>query len=292
MKKVISALLVLSLIFAFAACGKEQEETVTTTLPDGFEVAEDNTTAKADGTDTDKETEESTEPEEENKLPEALEDVVAKYKEVMDQAKKDKPGFDRLDYQELPSGPEYRVISSGEGLMNAALTFAGNFMATRKEAEKKPTVGVKGGNMDDFPVKHTNYGCLLKGTDGVKSAKCEELSNGYWKITMILYSEKNPEPAAPGATVAPSYHGSICSPISKKEIDSKLASGLFKDIEYSLTYHDCETVLIFNPENNHIYMQEQTNRVTITGKGSIGLITLGIDKQELINHVVIQNLKY
>lgn len=290
MKKIISVLLVLSLVFAFAACGKEAEETATTTLPEGFEVAEDKTT-QAENSESN--VEESTEPEEEEKkMPETIEEVVATYKEVMDQAKKDKPGFTRLDYQELPSGSEYRVISSGEGLMNAALTFAGNFMATREEAEKKPTIGEKGGSMDDFPVKHTNYGCFLEGTDGVKSAKCEELSNGYYKITIVLYSEKNPEPASAGATSAPSYHGSVCSPISKKEIDSKLASGLFKDITYSLTYHDCETVLIYNPENNHIYMQEQTNRVTITGKGSIGLITLGIDKQELINHVVIQNLKY
>lgn len=297
MKKFLSILLVVSIIFAFSACtGKEPEEEPTT-IESGFEVVDETTTeaTSASGeTPSDSSSEAATETTTvaEGKMPETIEEVIAKYKEVMDQAKKDKPGFTRLDYQDLPSDSENRVISSGEGLVNAALTLAGNFMATKKEAEKKPTIGEKGGNMADFPLKNTTHGCLLNGAKGVKSAKCEKLNNGYYKITMVLEPEKNPEPTSAGSDVAPSITGSVCSPISKAEIDADLATGLFKDITYSLTYHDCETVLIYNPENNHIYSQEQTNHVTIQGAGTIGFVTLNIEKQELINHVVIKDLKY
>lgn len=297
MKKLLSILLIISIIFAFSACtGKEPAEEPTT-VEKGFEVV-DTTEATTEiseaSTEASSESEVSTEAttKAEEKMPETMEEVVAKYKEVMDQAKRDKPGFTRLDYQELPSDPENRVIASGEGLINAALTLAGNFMKTKKQAEKKPIIGEKGGDMASFPLRNTPYGCLLKGTKGVKSAKCEKLNNGYYKITMVLEAEKNPEPASGNSGVAPSITGSVCSPISKAEIDADLATGLFKDISYSLTYHDCETVLIFNPENNHVYSQEQTNHVTIKGAGTIGFVTLDIQKQELINHVVIKNLKY
>lgn len=298
MKKILSILLVISIIFAFSACTGKEPENESTTVENGFEVVTDESTEAteesseaASGTSDEASTEATTSAEE--KMPETTEEVVAKYKEVMDQAKmKDKPGFTRLDYQELPSDSENRVITSGEGLLNAALTLAGNFMKTKKEAEKKPTIGEKGGDMEAFPLRGTTHGCLLNGTKGVKSAKCEKLSNGYYKITMILEPEKNPEPTAAGSDVAPSITGSVCSPISKAEIDADLATGLFKDITYSLTYHDCETVLIFNPENNHVYSQEQTNHVTIKGAGTIGFVTLDIEKQELINHVVIKDLEY
>lgn len=301
MKRYISIILVLSIIFALAACGKKQttaEE--STTVEEGFEVVEDTTTEKAETTETatnengETVTEETTEEEEEeDDFPETIEEVVAAYKMVMDQAKQqDKPGFTRLDYQELPSDSENRVISSGGALVNTALSLADRFFATKEEAEQKPTIDEKGGSMPDFPVKGTNYGCLLKGTEGVKTAKCEKLQNGYYKITITYISEKNPEPAKAGATSAPSIHGSVCSPISKEEIDSKLATDVFSDISYSLTYHDCETVLIYNPENNHIYSQEQTNHVTIKGQGTVGFVTLGIEKQELINHVVLKDFKY
>lgn len=301
MKRILAVLLVLSIIFAFSACSGKENGEETTTVENGFEVAQ-STSAEATSANGEasseaeseaiSETAESTTAAAE-KMPETMEEVIAKYKEVMDQAKqKDKPGFTRLDYQELLSDPENRVIGSGEGLINAALTLAGNFMKTKKEAEKKPTIGEKGGDMEALPLRGTTHGCLLNGTKGVRSAKCEKLNNGYYKITIVLEAEKNPEPTAPGTDVAPSITGSVCSPISKAEIDADLATGLFKDITYSLTYHDCETVLIYNPENNHIYSQEQTNRVTIKGAGTIGFVTLDIQKQELINHVVIKDLKY
>ncbi len=300
MKKFLSVFLIISIVFAFSACTGKEPENESTTVENGFEVVDNKTTeatSEAGETSTEAVSESETATEAttvaEEKMPETIEEVVAKYKEVMDQAKmKDKPGFTRLDYQELLSDSENRVIASGEGLLNAALTLAGNFMKTRKEAEKKPTVGEKGGDMEAFPLRGTSHGCLLNGAKGVKNAKCEKLNNGYYKITMVLEAEKNPEPTPAGSNVAPSITGSVCSPISKAEIDADLATGLFKDITYSLTYHDCETVLIFNPENNHVYSQEQTNHVTIKGAGTIGFVTLDIQKQELVNHVVIKDLKY
>ena len=332
MKKFTALFLILAIIFAFSACSlsnsaneegatkaeaelnasspatTEAEQKITaaseesaeeTSLTDKAtdEAAEETgespteeTTEDATENPTEKSTKETTE--ENNELPTEKAEVVELYKHIMDKAKQDKPGFTRLDYQELPSDSESRVISQGKGLINAALTFAGNFMKTKKQSEKRPTVGEKGGDMKDFPVKNTDYGCLLKNADGVKSAVCEDLGNGNAKITMILYAEDNPEPAAAGATSAPSYHGSICSPISKKEIDEDLSSGLFSGISYSLRYHDCVTELIFEKKSERVISQTQVNRVTIKGEGTIGFVTLKIDKQELINHVDIINLVY
>ena len=292
MKKAFCIFIFLTLLFAFCACSQKTETAETTAknnqptaLPTRAQKTQPQETAAQSLTQPNEivtqKSEEMT-----------AEQIVALYKEIMDTAKKERPGFTRLDYQELLSDSQSRVISEGKGLVNLALNFAGNFMKTKEQAQKKPTKAEKGSDMKDFPVKNTSYGCLLENAEGVRKAKYEEIGNGRAKITIILKAENNPEPCSAGATRAVSYHGSVCSPISKKEIDEDLSGGLFKSISYSLRYHDCTTELIFNTENKRIISQTQTNYVTITGQGTIGFVTLKIDRQELINHVDIINLIY
>jgi hypothetical protein len=169
-------------------------------------------------------------------------------------------------------------------------------MTSKEDAEKKPDVYPKGNDMNDFPIRNTPKGCMLEDPDFLKVAKYEELPNGNVRITVVTGTEKNPEPAAHGASTAPSKTGGIITPISKKEIDEKLNGGLvsavFKDVNYSLTFHDCESVLTFNPENNHVVSLTQTTRVSISGSGKSLGATLAIGNQDFVNHKIITDIKY
>ena len=306
-KKVIALLLALTfVVFAFAACGSKEGGEVTTQAQNA--VTESSGEAVTDSSSEPVTGDEKTEPAtdengetvtetttEEKKLPETKEEILALYTEVMNQAKKDAPAFNKVLYQELPSDSKSRVVSEGGGLVNAALNLAGNFMTSEKDAYKEPEVYEKGGDMHAFPVVDNKAGCLLTDTSAIKSATCEKLPDGNVRITIVLNSEANPEPTKSAAKPV-SNHGAIFNPLSKKVIDENLSGGLvsavFKDITYSLTYHDCSTTLVFNPENNHVVSLDQVCNVTIKGSGKAGFVTIAVDKQELVNYVKVYNIKY
>ncbi len=304
MKRIIAVIMAVSMLLALASCGAKQEDETTTgtTAETTTEITESETEASSGEDKTEEadvtaestdESEESTE-EGEKKKPETKAEILAVYAEVMNKVKKDAPGFQKVEYQELPE--EGRVITSGKTMLNAGLSVAGNFMTSKEDAEKKPNVYPKGNDMNDFPIRNTPKGCMLEDPDFLKTAKYEELPNGNVRITVVTGTEKNPEPAAHGASTAPSKTGGIITPISKKEIDEKLNGGLvsavFKDVNYSLTFHDCESVLVFNPENNHVVSLTQTTRVSISGSGKSLGATLAIGNQDFVNHKIITDIKY
>ena len=304
MKKIIAIIMAVSMLLALAACGAKQEDETTTgtTAETTTEITESETEATSGEDKTEEadvtaesidESEESTE-EGEKKKPETKAEILAVYAEVMNKVKKDAPGFTKVEYQELPE--EGRVITSGKTLLSAGLSVASNFMTSKEDAEKKPDVYPKGNDMNDFPIRNTPKGCMLEDPDFLKVAKYEELPNGNVRITLVTGTEKNPEPAAHGASTAPSKTGGIITPISKKEIDEKLNGGIvsavFKDVNYSLTFHDCESVLTFNPENNHVVSLTQTTRVSISGSGKSLGATLAIGNQDFVNHKIITDIKY
>ncbi len=318
MKKLIAALLALSILFAFAACGSKQteaestepapwetsesaSETEATTEPESVtDATEPESTSEAETSASETETsaeetsaEETTEAE---KKPETTAEILAAYTEVMNQAKKDAPGFTKVEYQELPSDSASRVVSKGGGVVNAALKLADHFMTTEADAKADPEVQQKGNNMRSWPVCKSPKGCMLTDTGAIKSAKFEELSNGNYKITIVLKAEDNPEPAPDGGTSAPSNHGGVFSPLSRSEIDENLNGGFVsavaKDISYKITYHDCETVLVYNPKDNHVVSLDQTTHTTISGQGRVAGMQMVVDKQELIDYMHIYNIKY
>lgn len=305
MKKIIAAVMAASMLLALAACGaKPDDETTTVSAADSTtEVTETVTTensaeektteAETTGESETSDSATSTE-EDEKKTPETKAEILAVYAEVMNKVKKDAPGFQKVEYQELPE--EGRVITSGKTMLNAGLSIAGNFMTSKEDAEKKPDVYPKGNDMNDFPIRNTPKGCMLEDPDFLKTAKYEKLPNGNVRITVVTGTEKNPEPAAHGASTAPSKTGGIITPISKKEIDEKLNGGIvsavFKDVNYSLTFHDCESVLVFNPENNRVVSLTQTTRVSISGSGKSLGATLAIGNQDFVNHKIITDIKY
>lgn len=281
MKKVIALILALVTVFALASCGKNGNEDETTTTAAAEEV--NGTTANIDETTT-AGTDESTVPaseedtsaaeatseeassEEESSAPEAKKpetaaEILAAYTQVMDYAKKNAPGFKKIEYQALPE--DKRNFSS-----DLVLDIAANFMTSEKKARENPEMHNKGDNTRWFPVYKTPDGCLLKDTSAIKSAKCEELPNGNYKITIVLNAEMNPEPPADGATVSPSKTGAMFSPLSKKDIDdtiqnNKIVNVVVRSATYSLKYYDCTAILIYNPENNHIESLTQYMHVLI-----------------------------
>ena len=230
----------------------------------------------------------------EEKLPETKAEILAAYAEVMNQAKKDAPAFKKVEYQILPE--EGRVVTEGKTLVNAGLNVASNFMTTKEDAEKKPEYYDKGNDMAAFPIRNTPKGCMLEDPDFLKTAKFEVLPDGNYKITLVTGTEVNPEPAAHGATTAPSKTGGIITPLSKKEIDENLEGGIvsavFKDITYSLTFHDCESVLVYNPENNHVVSLDQTTRVSISGSGRALGATISIANQDFVNYKHLSDFIY
>ncbi|MBR6335042.1 MAG: hypothetical protein IKR90_02710 [Clostridia bacterium] len=304
MKKLAAILLTLALIFAFASCGAKNNETTTAEDTSAAETTGEITTeAATEAKETESVTdisetsaEEQTTQEEKSKIPQTDEEILAAYTKVMNKAKNDKAGFTLSEWQELPSDPGSRVISKGNTLVGAALNVANNFMTSEEDAKAKPTVYEKGGDMAAFPIRNTPYGCTLKDISALKSIKCEELSNGNVKITLVLKDEMNPEPAPAGSGNSPSNTGKVITPLSKSEIDEKLNGGIVsavaKDINYSLLFHDVTSTVVYNPETDEIVSLNQTTRVTVSGSGKIAGMEIVVDKQELVNNKEITNLKY
>ncbi len=316
MKKLIAVLLVAALVFGFAACGSKSNNNEDTTAAP-LETTESDTTETAEATsesaaeestaETEKATEAASEGESETetsaeetteaaKKPETKEEILAAYTAVMNQAKKDAPAFKKVEYQELPDDANSRVVSKGGAVVNAALKLADHFMTSEVDAKADPEIKENGNNMRSWPVYKSQKGCMVTDVNAVKSAKCEELSNGNYKITIVLKDESNPEPAPEGGTTAPSNHGGMFAPLSKAEIDENLNGGFVsavaKGITYSLVYHDCEAVLVYNPKDNRVVSLDQTMRVRISGQGRVAGIQMVIDKQELIDYMHIYDIKY
>ena len=319
MKKYLAILLTLAMIFALAACGATTDE--ETTAPEetseevvseevSEEVSEDSSEAVSEDASeavsedaseaaSEDASEDASEGEtEEAKVPSTKEEILAAYTAVMNQAKKDAPAYKKIEWQTLPDDANSRIVSEGSSVVNTALNLAqNNFMTSEEDTKADPEIKEKGSSMSSFPICNSKYGCLLTNTSAIKSAKCEVLSNGNYKITIVLNDEKNPEPVkSEDATTAPSNHGGIFSPVSKKDIDDTLNGGIVsavaKDIVYSLTYHDCSSCIEYDPTNNHLVSVVQFSKVAISGSGKIAFIKLGVTKQELVDEMHIYDIKY
>lgn len=215
----------------------------------------------------------------------------------MDKAKSEKPGFTKLEYQTLPSGPNERVVSEGANLVGTLLNLVDSLGIMTTEDKAQPEVHAKGDDTKWFPVYQGQKGCYLTDANAIQDYSYEELSNGNVKITIVLKAEQNPEPISNGMSVPPSNTGCMFSPIAKKDIDNTINGGavqaVVKNVNYSLNYHDCKAILEYNPKNNQIVKLEQYMNVAISGGGKIfGLKQITIDKQELYNTLIITDFKY
>ena len=224
-------------------------------------------------------------------------EVLKAYTVVMDKAKSEKPGFTKLEYQTLPSGPNERVVSEGANLVGTLLNLVDSLGIMTTEDKAQPEVHAKGDDTKWFPVYQGQKGCYLTDANASQDYSYEELSNGNVKITIVLKAEQNPEPISNGMSVPPSNTGCMFSPTAKKDIENTINGGavqaVVKNVNYSLNYHDCKAILEYNPKNNQIVKLEQYMNVAISGGGKIfGLKQITIDKQELYNTLIITDFKY
>ena len=225
-------------------------------------------------------------------------EVLEIYTTVMNKAKKDKPGYKKVEYQELPSDAQNRVITEGSNLVGTLLDLVDqlDLMTSKEAAEADPEIVEKGSDMRWFPVYKCEKGCYLTDVNAIESTKYEDLGNGKARITIELKDEQNPEPMAEGASTSPSNVGAMFSPLSKKDIDNTLNGGVVsavvKDITYSLTYHDCTAVVEYDTKTNQIIRLEQYMDVAIKADAKVILSKINIEKQELFNTMIISDLQY
>ncbi len=232
-------------------------------------------------------------------------DIVKIYADLMNKAKADAPAFKKVEYQELPDGPENRVMAegsaeAGDAAVNKMLDFVTDLgvFVPEKDARANPYVHAKGdADMSRFPVFDRPKGSYLTDGNGIDTFEYKLLDNGNVRMKFVLVEEDNPEPVAENSDVAPSYTGAVFSPMSKARIDGTvyhpIVTVFAKDIKYSLRYHDCAVVVEFNPHTREITYLEHLANVSIKGSGDVVSIgKVGLERQELISHVYITDIQY
>ena len=221
------------------------------------------------------------------------------YTRVMNKAKAEKPGYTKVEYQELPSDAENRVISKGSGLVGTLLSLVDSLgiMTSPEDAKADPEVNDKGSEMRWFPVYKCEKGCYLTDPNAIQDYKYEDLGGGKARVTLVLKAERNPEPMAEGATTSPSNTGAMFSPLARADIDNTINGGavqaVIKNVTYDLTYHDCKAIIEYDTKTDRLIKVEQYMNVSISGGGKIlGVSEIKIDKQELWNTILITDFKY
>lgn len=299
-KRILALVMVASLVLSLAACGKDKKDDSTTADTNVSEtadletsgadadqttdenqttdeesstedVSEGESTTLGEGGTTDANTNNSTTAAQVDKKPSTTAEILAAYTAAMNKAKTDKPAFKRAEFQELPEGNDYRNITGGEKVIGGLLNIAGNFMTDEAKARKNPHVNNMGEDMWAFPVKDAPKGCLLTDVNAIKSAKLDELSNGDYKITIVLKDEKNPEHYRSGNS-APSKTGSMFMPLSKSDVDPQLESALVKAViknaKYDMNYYNCTSTMVYNPKTMQVKSVDQVlyNKLEMSGR--------------------------
>lgn len=239
---------------------------------------------------------ETTAPSQENTdtgaLPTDAAEILAKYTELMNKAKTDSPGFNKVEYQAIP--PE-KAQFEGK-IFNTILPIAGNFFKDEETARANPETKLKGEPMEWFPIYHNEKGCLLTDVSKIKSASCTELPDGNVKITIVMNDEVNSEPPGAAPTCASSV-GSICTPIEMQTVRDTLENDgavkfIVRNIDFDLTYYDCTVDLVYNPANNqlvsldqYMHILIQINEGTVVGASAKGTAVLD-------NYMYINNFQY
>ena len=230
LKRIAALLLAIAMIASFAACKKDKDNNDTTAAGDvainGDAIADDllpEASSEAASDDTAVETEIVTDKEghtvietkapadnsakPSNGKPESYAEILAAYRDVLNLAKSSKVGYEKSEWQTLPKDKR-----NFDGfVINAALPVAELFMTSEKDAKgKKHENNPKGTDMKWFPIyQHPTKGCTLTDVSKIKSAKCEVLSNGNYKITSRRIS--TPSPAIPRRALSPRASPERCS---------------------------------------------------------------------------------
>ena len=293
--KVLAVISVLAIIFSLGACGKDKEETTTaqqTTAAQG--TTSENTTAAettAVGETTTVPGETGAETTQAGK-PTTAAQILAAYTDVMNYAKTVKPAYNKQEFQTLPKEDQHM----DGAVIGYLLPQAERFMT--KEADANIEDNKAGSDMKWFPVAKADKGCLLTNASAIKSATCDELSNGNYKITIILNDEHNPEPYKTGDTKATSNTGNMFQPLAKSEIDNTLQTDstikalITTAVKYDLRYYNCTAVVEYNPKTKQIVNLSQTMSVFIDIQQGKVLFLKATGNAILYNYMKCWNFKY
>lgn len=308
--KLMAVIMAVAIVFSLAACGKNNGGDTTTEASD---VAANGTTAtdatgtsdttltgtsdvtatsgtNAQGETTTKKGESTTVAN--TKIPTTKAEILSAYTAIMNKGKTDKPAFKKYEYQVLPENE--RKIG---GAVKYLLPIANSFMNSEEKAKSEPSNYDKNGDMHGFPVKNASKGCMITDPNAIKTAKCEKLSNGNYRITIVLNDELNPEPYKAGQTKAASNTGNMFCPLGKSDIDNELKNNktvkrVVKSANYSLQYRNCRSVLEYNPKNSQIVSVDQYTNTLITMTGKIIILGTSSGTAVLEMYYKAYNFKY
>ncbi len=218
--------------------------------------------------------------------------ILAKYTELMNQAKIDSPGFSKVEYQDIPAE---KAQFEGK-VFNTLLPLIGNFFKDEETARANPESKLKGESMEWFPIYHNEKGCLLTDASKIKSATCTELDDGNVKISIVMNDEVNSEPPGDAATCA-SAVGSICTPIEMQTVRDTLQNDsaiklVARNIDFDLTYYDCTVDLVYNPANNQLVSLDQYMHILINIKDGTVAFASAKGTAVLDNYMYISDFQY
>ena len=225
-------------------------------------------------------------------IPQNYEEILAKYSELMNAAKAQSVGYQKIEWQSIP---EEKAQFEGK-VFGKILPLASKFFKSEADAKASPELKEKGASMEWFPIYHNEKGCMLTDTSAIENATCTQLPDGNIKIVIELKDEENSEPPVEAPT-CDSYVGSMFTPIQFASIRDTLENDpaikfIVKNVDFDLNYYDCVAELTYNPETNKIVQLDQFMHLDIIiNEGSIlGLSAKG--KAVLDNYMYISNFQY
>ena len=245
--------------------------------------------ADDNSTDTTAPSEEATD---DSSIPQGNEAILAKYSELMNDAKAQSVGFKKIEWQAIPSE---KAQFEGKAF-SKILPIASNFFKTEEDAKANPEFKPKEDGATWLPIYHNQKGCMLTDVSAIESASCTELPDGNVKIVIELKDEDNSEPPVDAPT-CDSYIGSMFTPIQFAEIRNTLETDpavkfIVKNVDFDLTYYDCVAELTYNPATNQIVTLDQFMHINIKiNEGSIlGLSAKG--NAVLDNYMYVSEFQY
>lgn len=219
-------------------------------------------------------------------IPQGNEAILAKYTELMNDAKAQSVGFKKIEWQAIP---EEKAQFEGKAF-SKILPIASNFFKSEEDAKAEPEFKGKDDGATWLPIYHNSKGCMLTDVNAIESATCTELPDGNVKIVIELKDEENSEPPVDAPT-CDSYVGSMFTPIQFAEVRNTLETDpavkfIVKDVDFDLTYYDCVAELTYNPATNQIVTLDQFMHINIQiNNGSI----LGLSAK---GNAVLDNYMY
>ena len=280
-----AALLLAALLLFPAACGKpaqpgsaEATSIAETAAPEETEAAVESVPGE-ESTAEGETGEEETTPEA-GGVPGTPEEVLAAYTAVMNKAKKEAKYLRKLEYQQIGKDTNFEA----SWINHPAVLDAANMLMTTKDDGLKADMYTKGVTdmLNGLPLYGFPVGCMAKDPGVFTRAVARQLSNGDIELTLVMKPEDNPEPPKRGATTSPSRTGQMFNPISKEVIDGILNGPIVKlgfwgkPPVVSNRYFNCASVLVYNPDTQHIVTlrQEYNVRITILSGKALGFLNI------------------